>query len=161
MPDTRSFINYQDAQGFTPLHCAAELGHDAVTKQLIAGRCNVDLQNDIGCTPLTLLALYGCMGMHPSSSSSSGLHVSVIKLLLAVRCNVHLQDKSGRTALQVAELPDDRQLHGRTGTAVTFDNDKGHYSVAIDGTSSSLLIKPCNLSPMVCQAWFCVSFFHI
>ena len=40
----QSFINYQGARGSTPLHVAAINGLEAVTKQLIAGRCNVDLQ---------------------------------------------------------------------------------------------------------------------
>ena len=39
------------------------------------------------------------------------------------------------------------ELNGRTGTAVSFDEDKGRYSVELDGTSSSLMIKPCNLLP--------------
>ena len=41
------------------------------------------------------------------------------------------------------------ELNGRTGTAVSFDDDKGRYSIELDDTSSSLLIKPCNLSPTV------------
>ena len=37
------------------------------------------------------------------------------------------------------------ELNGRTGTAVSFDDDKGRYSVELGDTSSSLMIKPCNL----------------
>jgi len=40
------------------------------------------------------------------------------------------------------------ELNGRTGTAVSFDDDKGRYSVELDDTSSSLMIKPCNLLPV-------------
>jgi hypothetical protein len=47
------------------------------------------------------------------------------------------------------------ELNGRTGTAVTFDDDKGRYSVALDGTSSSFMIKPCNLLPTVCSVALC------
>jgi ankyrin repeat protein len=36
----QSFINYQDANGHTPLHEAARIGHEAVIKQLIDARCN-------------------------------------------------------------------------------------------------------------------------
>ena len=40
------------------------------------------------------------------------------------------------------------ELDGRTGTAVTFDDDKGRYLVELDDTSS-LMIKTCNLLPTV------------
>jgi ankyrin repeat protein len=50
-PQAYSFINYQDEDGITPLHFAVQQEHAAVAKQLIAARCNVDLQ------VLTLLAL--------------------------------------------------------------------------------------------------------
>jgi hypothetical protein len=40
------------------------------------------------------------------------------------------------------------ELNGRTGTAVSFDDAKGRYSVELDNTSSSLMIKPCNLLPV-------------
>jgi hypothetical protein len=39
--------------------------------------------------------------------------------------------------------------NGRTDTVVTFDDAKGRYSVELDSTSSSLMIKPCNLLPGV------------
>jgi hypothetical protein len=44
----RSFINYQDAHGATPLMYAAGDGHAAVTKQLLKARCNVDPQAENG-----------------------------------------------------------------------------------------------------------------
>jgi hypothetical protein len=42
------------------------------------------------------------------------------------------------------------ELNGRPGTALSFDDDKGRYSVELDDTSSSLVIslKPCNLLPI-------------
>ena len=50
-------INYQDSlDGWTPLHIAAFHGQVAVTTQLLAARCNVDLQTKDGCTPLYLTA---------------------------------------------------------------------------------------------------------
>ena len=44
----QSFINYQGARGATPLFLAAGKGHAAVTEQLIAARCNVDVQMEGG-----------------------------------------------------------------------------------------------------------------
>jgi hypothetical protein len=41
------------------------------------------------------------------------------------------------------------ELNGRKGTAVSFDDDKGRYSVEIYGSSTSFMINPCNLSPWV------------
>jgi ankyrin repeat protein len=67
----QSLINYQEARGYTALHCAAGNGHSAVTKQLIAARSNVDLQDKNGCTPLHFAAANG--------------HAAVTKQLLAAR----------------------------------------------------------------------------
>jgi ankyrin repeat protein len=53
-----SLINYQDAQGASPLYIAAQKGLAAVTEQLIAAHCNVDLQDEIGYTPLHIAAGY-------------------------------------------------------------------------------------------------------
>ena len=69
----QSFINYQGAQGNTPLLAAAYEGHASVTKQLIEARCNIDHQDDDGNTPLHL-ATYGG-------------HVSVTEQLIEARCN--------------------------------------------------------------------------
>ena len=44
----QSFINYQNAHGLTPLQSAAFNGHEAVTEQLIAARCSVDILNQNG-----------------------------------------------------------------------------------------------------------------
>jgi len=86
----QSFINYQDADGgFTALHYSAGNGHEAVTEQLIAARCDVILQSEVGYTPLHIAAIRG--------------HAAVTKLLLKARCNVDLQTNDGTTALQLAE----------------------------------------------------------
>jgi len=42
------------------------------------------------------------------------------------------------------------ELNGRTGRAVRFDDDEGRYWVELDDTSSSCMIKPCNLLPAGC-----------
>jgi hypothetical protein len=43
------------------------------------------------------------------------------------------------------------ELNGHTGTAVSFDYDKGRYSVELDDDTSSFRIKPCNLLLTVCR----------
>jgi len=48
----QSLINYQNANGATPLNMAARRGHAPVTELLIAARCNVDLHDKDGYTPL-------------------------------------------------------------------------------------------------------------
>ena len=41
------------------------------------------------------------------------------------------------------------EFNGYTITAVNFDDDTGRYSVELDETSSSFMLKPFNLSNMV------------
>jgi hypothetical protein len=86
--DAQSFIDYQDALGYTPLHFAAQNEHEAVTKQLLAARCNVDLQTHLGSSPL-----------HEAAGNG---HVAVSKQLIAARCNVDLQSTCGFTPLHIA-----------------------------------------------------------
>ena len=177
----RCNMDLQAKDGATPLHFAAERGSAAVTGQLLAARCNTDLQANNGDTPLHAAAHNG--------------HTSVTKHLLATRCNVDLQTKRGLTSLQLAKrgghaeiatliwnkkqatpllgrrvvihlLVAKPEFNGRTGTAVSFDDDKGRYSVELDDTSSgaSLMIKPCNLLPtVVCSVALCmnVAYFHL
>ncbi len=76
--DAQSLMNYQDENGSSPLHLAAENGHASVTAQLIEARCNVDLQDENGATPLHIAAENG--------------HASVTEQLIEARCNVNLQD---------------------------------------------------------------------
>jgi ankyrin repeat protein len=47
----QSFINYQDAHGYSPIHLAVLKGNPTVPKQLITARCNVDPQKKGGVTP--------------------------------------------------------------------------------------------------------------
>jgi ankyrin repeat protein len=86
-PSSRSLINDQDVTGSTPLHYSATLGHEAVTKQLFAGRCQVDIQDTNGDTTLHLAANRG--------------HGAVTKLLISAGCNVNLTEKHGATPLHV------------------------------------------------------------
>ena len=54
------------------------------------------------------------------------------------------------------------ELNGRTGTVVSFDDAKGRYCLELEGTSSSLMIKPCNLLLTVCSVALCsLLFSHV
>jgi len=184
-------VDLQTENGQTPLHLAAGGGHAAVTKQLIAARCSVDLQEKNGWATALLYAARqghaavteqliaaGCNvnlqmkdGRSPLHEAAYSGHEVVTTQLLAARCNVDIQTKKVLSALQLAErqghagiatlirkekqetpllgrrvVIEKPELNGRTGTAVSFDDDKGHYSVELDDTSS-LMIKPCNLLP--------------
>jgi ankyrin repeat protein len=78
--------------------------HETVTKQLLAARCNVDLQEKNGHTPLHCAAQQG--------------HAPVTKQLLAALCNVDLKANCRATALQVAERK------GHAGIAALIRNKK-------------------------------------
>jgi hypothetical protein len=62
LPGVQSFINYQDAYGATPFFGAAAYGHSAVTKQLLAASCNVDLRSEMG-TALQVAQRQGHIGV--------------------------------------------------------------------------------------------------
>jgi ankyrin repeat protein len=107
-------------------------GHEAVTKQLLATRCNVDLQTKAGYTALQLAERQG--------------HAAVARLI---------RNKKQETPLLgsrviINGLVAKPELNGRTGMAVRFDDDTGRYSVELDD-NSSLMFKPCNLLAARCN----------
>jgi cytohesin len=84
-----SLINTQDASGATPLYCAAHNGHASVMKQLIEGRCNINLHEDHGATPLYIAAQNG--------------HASVTEQLIEARYNIVAREtENGTTPLCIA-----------------------------------------------------------
>jgi hypothetical protein len=105
----------------------------AVTKQLLAARCNVDLQAVNGLIALQLAEDEG--------------HAGIASLIRNKKQETPLL---GRRVV-INGLVAKPELNGHTGTAVSFDDDKGRYSVELDDTFSSLMIKPCNLLPTVCS----------
>jgi ankyrin repeat protein len=80
----------KDQNGDTALHFAASIGDVAVTEQLIAARCNVNVPDWHGNSPLHSAAVLG--------------YVAVTKELIVARCNVDLQDIDGLTPLHDAAI---------------------------------------------------------
>jgi hypothetical protein len=113
--------------GCTPLHLAAEFGHEAVTKQLLAAHCNVDLQNNNGFTAV--------------QTAERRKHAGIATL---IRKKLQETTLIGSRVVIIG-LVANPELNGRTCTAVSFDDAKGRYSIEIDDTS--FMIKPCNLIP--------------
>jgi ankyrin repeat protein len=108
----QSLINLQDTNGATPLFMAAEKGHEAVTKELIAARCNMHLQEKHDHTALHIAARSG----HEAVGYKG--HAPVTKQLLGARCDEDLETRIGRTALQLA------QIQAHAGIATLIRNTK-------------------------------------
>ncbi len=123
----RCNVDHQMGNGATPLYVAAKEGHTSVAKKLLAARCNVHLQTKNGRTALQVAQLHG--------------HAGITTLILS---RGEQQDTPLLGRLVVIDgLVAKSELNGCTGTAVSFDDDKGRYFVEL-GTSS-FMIKPSNL----------------
>ena len=85
--DNPDLISNRDAQGYTPLHWAAENGHKDFAEFLLANRSEVYLTNNNEETPLHGAAANG--------------HNEVVKLLLANNAQVNARDKEGNTPLHL------------------------------------------------------------
>jgi ankyrin repeat protein len=89
--------------------CDTARDGDAVTKQLIAARCSVDLREEKGFTALQVAERPG--------------HAAVVKLMRNKKQETPLL--GSRVVINgLVAMP---ELNWRTGTAVNFDDDKGRY----------------------------------
>jgi hypothetical protein len=121
------------------LHIAAYQGHAHITKQLLAARCKIDFLDQNGRTALLVAELQG--------------HTGIATLIRNKKQEILETALLGRRVV-INGLVAKPELNGRTGTAVSFDDDKGRYSVELDDTSS-FMIKPCNLLPTVYSVALC------
>jgi cytohesin len=107
----------------TPLHVAAEYGHDDVVRLLLEAGAAIDSRRIEGLTPLHLAASYGrfpvvkrllAAGANPNSRESGGWtplhraasegHENVVRLLLAQGADPRAMDHQGATPFEYAFL---------------------------------------------------------
>ncbi|KAK7216377.1 hypothetical protein V2G26_004380 [Clonostachys chloroleuca] len=81
-------VNAKDRYQHTPLHLAAETGHEAVVRLLCEKGACTDAQDDQGWIPLHTAASYG--------------HEAIARLLLEKGANIEAQNKYGWTPLYTA-----------------------------------------------------------
>jgi ankyrin repeat protein len=101
--------------GHSPLHLAAGYGHADVTKQLIAARCRVDIQDKDGCTPFFIAAQQG--------------HADIVEQMINARCKIDLASTS--------RLTEKARGHTRIMTMIQkglnghnfFGKDTGSYEI--------------------------------
>lgn len=111
----------QNATGDTPLHLAAESGHDEIAGLLISMTANVNIKNKRGLTPLFFAAFYGRkniakmllakgadtdiksdIGMYPIHYAVYANRVGVLELLIEYGADMNLEDEDCRTPLELA-----------------------------------------------------------
>jgi ankyrin repeat protein len=101
----------KDDKGWTPLHRAANRGHNALAELLLANKADVNVKGYYGFTPLHEAAFNG--------------NKDVVELLLANKANVNAKDDDGMTPLQLAmsegykDIAEFLRRHGCYGTTTT------------------------------------------
>jgi len=128
----RCNVDHQNDCGLASIHLAAIRGFFIVAKQLVKARCNVNLKANDSLQGLTALQFAQTAG-----------HAGIVTL-------IQNRNKKQETPLLfrrvvVNGLVAKPELNGRTGTVISFDGDKGRYSVEL--SDCFVMIKPCNLLP--------------
>jgi len=109
--DPRLDVNIPDANGYMPLHWAAEIGNDFIVSKLIQAGANVDPINKYGDTPLHKAVVFD--------------HTSTAVILINAEANVQRADNEGNTALHFASYQGNAVL-------VKFLLEKGANPLAIN-----------------------------
>ena len=100
-----------DHHKFTALHCAAELGHGSVVKQLLQAGAAVSAQTEDGATPLMWAAFSGS--------------VACVQLLLEQGASVKEVDEKSTTPLHYAT----EQARGYTCASRVWASDASGWVV--------------------------------
>jgi len=108
-------VNVSDEDGVTPLHNAAQYGHEGVVKLLIDAAADVNAANKDGVTPLYVASLNG--------------HVEVVKLLINAGADINAADNDGGVPLSLAASNghvEVARLLINIGAALSFANNEDH-----------------------------------
>ena len=89
-------VDFEDHDGMSALHYAAEMGNVSAVYLLIEKHANIDKISHNGCTPLMCGVLKG--------------QIATSRALLEARASVNLQDSHGRTALFIAASLGDMKI---------------------------------------------------
>jgi ankyrin repeat protein len=124
-------VHRPNAEGFYPIHLAAEQGHSEVIRVLLRAGADVNTPHPkVQATPLQYAAMHG--------------HLDAVRTLLAAGARVDSVDNIGRTPLMWAasegrgEVVQELLKHGAKAncttkagwTALRYAEDKGHAQVA-------------------------------
>jgi len=78
-PEARSFINWQDERGHSPIFIAALCGRTDAVKELISAGCDINRATKDGWTPIFAAACYG--------------KTDAVKELISAGCDINLANK--------------------------------------------------------------------
>jgi ankyrin repeat protein len=98
----RCNVNIQEMNGLTPLFIAAKRGYHAITGQLIAAGCDVDLQTKDERFPVLGEPPRWCLGETALHVAALFGNEAVTKQLIAASCKIDLLEENGQTALHYA-----------------------------------------------------------
>jgi ankyrin repeat protein len=144
-------IDFEDREGRTALHTAADIGNTQVIQALISAHPQLNKRDIDGATPLILAATHGhqgsveqltkagceldertCEGRTALMEAVIGSQASIIKHLIQTGCHVNVMDNHGYSALSDAVCSGDMQcvhllLEG--GTDVDIQDSRGRTSL--------------------------------
>jgi ankyrin repeat protein len=135
---------FEDPNGFTPLHLASLWDHESIVETLIRFKADVNARNETGMTPLHSAAMAG--------------HARIAHILLAYGADPNARDSLGNTPLYMAVWDGRRDVvelllqHGADPTLATTSGDSplaraergGHHAVAalLGGTGQDAHAAP-------------------
>ena len=82
-------VDWQDENGWAPLHYASENGYLEIVMLLLENKCNLNVTNKYGDTPLILAAYFN--------------HMDTVRALVEAGCDITIRNNENMTAVEQAE----------------------------------------------------------